>query len=57
MTIINLGMGLTPFLDNFAHGGGFVLGFLAGVALLPKPKPGDLYKNEQRHSSTPLPPS
>jgi membrane associated rhomboid family serine protease len=40
MTVINLGMGLTPFLDNFAHGGGFIFGFLAGVVMLPKPKPG-----------------
>lgn len=40
MTILNLGMGLTPFLDNFAHGGGFVLGFLTGLVVLPKPKLG-----------------
>lgn len=40
MTILNLGLGLSPFLDNFAHVGGFLLGFLAGVAILPKPKPG-----------------
>jgi len=40
MTIINLGMGMTPLLDNFAHLGGFIFGFLAGVVFLPKPKAG-----------------
>ena len=49
MTILNLGLGLSPFLDNFAHLGGFLLGFLAGVVMLPKPKPGgDSLSMQQR---------
>lgn len=33
-TIFSLAMGLVPFVDNFAHVGGFVAGLLCGLALL-----------------------
>jgi len=33
-TVVNLGLGLVPFLDNFAHFGGFVTGIILGFSLL-----------------------
>ena len=33
-TVVNLGIGLLPLLDNFAHVGGFVCGFLMGNFML-----------------------
>lgn len=36
--IINLGIGILPHVDNFAHIGGFVTGFLLGFVLLPRPQ-------------------
>lgn len=47
---INLGIGLFPHVDNFAHIGGFLSGFLLGFVLLIRPQFGWL----ERHD---LPPS
>jgi len=33
--IISLGFGLIPYIDNFAHIGGFIMGLLTGTILLP----------------------
>ncbi|XP_022984650.1 RHOMBOID-like protein 2 [Cucurbita maxima] len=43
---INLGIGILPHVNNFAHVGGFFTGFLLGFVLLPRPKYGWL---EQRN--------
>ena len=43
---INLAIGILPHVDNFAHIGGFVTGFLLGFILLPRPQFGWL---EQSH--------
>ncbi|XP_054787484.1 RHOMBOID-like protein 2 [Prosopis cineraria] len=44
--IINLGIGILPHVDNFAHIGGFMTGFLLGFILLPRPQFGWV---EQHH--------
>ncbi|PON66454.1 Peptidase S54, rhomboid [Trema orientale] len=44
--MINLGIGILPRIDNFAHIGGFLTGFLLGFVLLPRPQFGWL---EQRN--------
>ncbi|KAJ7969997.1 Rhomboid-like protein [Quillaja saponaria] len=44
--VINLGIGILPRVDNFAHIGGFLTGVLVGFILLPRPQFGWL---EQRH--------
>ncbi len=36
LVAVNLGVGLLPFVDNFAHIGGFLSGFLLGFVLLMK---------------------
>lgn len=36
--VINLGIGILPLVDNFAHIGGFLTGFLLGFVLLPRPQ-------------------
>ncbi|GFY81929.1 RHOMBOID-like protein 3 [Actinidia rufa] len=36
--VINLGIGILPRVDNFAHIGGFLTGFLLGFVLLPRPR-------------------
>ncbi|KAI5055423.1 hypothetical protein GOP47_0028944 [Adiantum capillus-veneris] len=36
----NLAMGILPFVDNFAHIGGLIVGFLSGLVLLLKPQYG-----------------
>ncbi|KAI5059240.1 hypothetical protein GOP47_0025559 [Adiantum capillus-veneris] len=44
---VNLAIGILPYVDNFAHIGGFISGFLAGFVLLLKPQAGDMpYSNE-----------
>ncbi|WOL13098.1 RHOMBOID-like protein 2 isoform X1 [Canna indica] len=48
--VINLGIGLFPHVDNFAHIGGFLSGFLLGFVLLIRPQFGWM----ERHD---LPPS
>jgi len=35
LVLISLAMGLLPKMDNFAHIGGFIVGFLCGMILLP----------------------
>lgn len=34
VTIFNVALGLMPYLDNFAHMGGFITGFIMGLSLL-----------------------
>ncbi|XP_010523566.1 PREDICTED: RHOMBOID-like protein 3 [Tarenaya hassleriana] len=36
--VINLAIGILPHVDNFAHIGGFLAGFLLGFVLLPRPQ-------------------
>lgn len=36
--VINLGIGILPHVDNFAHIGGFLTGFLLGFVLMPRPQ-------------------
>ncbi|KAI9112036.1 hypothetical protein K1719_016932 [Acacia pycnantha] len=36
--VINLGIGILPHVDNFAHIGGFMTGLLLGFILLPRPQ-------------------
>ncbi|XP_061359816.1 RHOMBOID-like protein 2 isoform X1 [Gastrolobium bilobum] len=43
--VINLAIGILPHVDNFAHIGGFLVGFLLGFIFLPRPQFGWL---EQR---------
>ncbi|KAK4280392.1 hypothetical protein QN277_012021 [Acacia crassicarpa] len=45
IVVINLAIGILPYVDNFAHIGGFLTGFLLGFILLPRPQFGWL---EQR---------
>jgi len=33
--IVSLGFGLIPYIDNFAHIGGFIMGLLMGIIFLP----------------------
>lgn len=36
--LINLAIGILPHVDNFAHVGGFITGFLLGFILLARPQ-------------------
>ncbi|CAK9136799.1 unnamed protein product [Ilex paraguariensis] len=38
IVVINLAVGILPFVDNFAHIGGFLTGILLGFVLLPRPQ-------------------
>ncbi|KAG8381360.1 hypothetical protein BUALT_Bualt06G0114200 [Buddleja alternifolia] len=38
IVLINLAVGILPHVDNFAHIGGFLTGFLLGFILLPRPQ-------------------
>ncbi|KAA8539896.1 hypothetical protein F0562_026588 [Nyssa sinensis] len=40
IVIINLAVGILPHVNNFAHIGGFLAGFLIGFVLLPRPQYG-----------------
>ncbi|OIT24598.1 PREDICTED: RHOMBOID-like protein 3 [Nicotiana attenuata] len=40
IVVINLAVGILPHVDNFAHIGGFLTGFLLGFVLLPRPQLG-----------------
>lgn len=44
ITVINLAVGLLPHVDNFAHIGGFVSGFLLGFVFLIRPQFGYVSK-------------
>ncbi|CAK8532724.1 unnamed protein product [Lathyrus sativus] len=46
IVVINLAIGMLPHVDNFAHIGGFLTGFLLGFIFLPRPQFGWL---AQRH--------
>ena len=37
--VVNFTIGLCPFLDNFAHVGGFLFGFFAGFVVFVLPSP------------------
>ncbi|XP_028756389.1 RHOMBOID-like protein 2 [Neltuma alba] len=43
--VINLGIGILPHVDNFAHIGGFTTGLLLGFILLPRPRFGWVEQN------------
>mmetsp|Transcript_418 Transcript_418/g.1462 ORF Transcript_418/g.1462 Transcript_418/m.1462 type:complete len:447 (-) Transcript_418:185-1525(-) len=51
--VVNLLLGLMPFIDNFAHLGGFVIGFLLGFILLIRPmyKIQWLYQHNNREAT------
>jgi hypothetical protein len=38
VVVLNLAVGILPYVDNFAHIGGFIVGFLLGFVLLLKPQ-------------------
>ncbi|KAI4324923.1 hypothetical protein MLD38_030366 [Melastoma candidum] len=44
VVVINLAIGILPRVDNFAHIGGFLTGFLLGFILLPRPQLGWLVR-------------
>lgn len=46
---VNLAIGMLPHVDNFAHIGGFLAGFLLGFIFLPRPQFG---WSEQQHLPT-----
>ncbi|KAL8199673.1 hypothetical protein R6Q57_013241 [Mikania cordata] len=45
IVVVNLAVGILPFVDNFAHIGGFLTGFLLGFILLPRPRFGWLERH------------
>lgn len=45
VVVINLAIGILPHVDNFAHIGGFLSGFLAGFVLLIKPRAEEMAYN------------
>ena len=47
-TAINLGLGIVPMLDNFAHVGGFLCGFVCGFAFLVQTRVDGLGEEKQR---------
>ena len=38
VVVLNLAVGILPYVDNFAHIGGFIVGFLVGFVLLLRPQ-------------------
>ncbi|KAI3463493.1 hypothetical protein Pfo_020156 [Paulownia fortunei] len=44
--MLNVILGLMPFVNNFSNVGGFISGFLAGFMLLFKPQVGKVYQNK-----------
>ncbi|TVU08849.1 hypothetical protein EJB05_42265 [Eragrostis curvula] len=51
--VINLAIGILPHVDNFAHIGGFVTGFLLGFVLLVRPQFGWMERHELPQTSQP----
>ncbi|KAJ3692718.1 hypothetical protein LUZ60_011813 [Juncus effusus] len=51
--VINLAIGLLPHVDNFAHIGGFITGFLLGFVFLPRPQFGWMRRHDLPQSSQP----
>lgn len=45
IVVINLAVGILPFVNNFAHIGGFLTGLLLGFVLLPRPQFGWLERH------------
>ncbi|XP_062120492.1 RHOMBOID-like protein 2 [Humulus lupulus] len=54
IVVINLGIGILPRVDNFAHIGGFLTGFLLGFVLLPRPQFGWLEQRNVPTSTVPI---
>ncbi|KZV36490.1 hypothetical protein F511_15995 [Dorcoceras hygrometricum] len=46
IVLINLAVGILPHVDNFAHIGGFLSGFLLGFVLLPRPQFGWMERHD-----------
>lgn len=51
---INLAVGILPNVDNFAHLGGFIAGFLLGFVLLIRPQFGWISQRYAQHSTMPV---
>ena len=51
---INLAVGILPNVDNFAHLGGFIAGFLLGFVLLIRPQCGWVSQNYAQLSKLPV---
>lgn len=51
---INLAVGILPNVDNFAHLGGFIAGFLLGFVLLIRPQFGWVIQRYAQNSTTPV---
>lgn len=51
--VLNLAVGTLPHVDNFAHIGGFITGFLLGFVLLPRPQFGWMHRHDLPQSSQP----
>ena len=49
-TVINMAIGLTPWVDNFMHIGGFVAGLLIGMSLFAKRGPGAAGERKYTHT-------
>jgi len=49
-TVINMAIGLTPWVDNFMHIGGFVAGLLIGMSLFAKRGPGTAGERKYTHT-------
>ncbi|XP_020223744.1 RHOMBOID-like protein 1 [Cajanus cajan] len=54
IVVINLAVGILPHVDNFAHIGGFVSGFLLGFIFLIRPQFKWVSRQRNSHSAPPL---
>jgi membrane associated rhomboid family serine protease len=50
-TVLNISIGLTPWVDNFMHLGGLVAGIVVGVSLMAR-KSYDRHTGERRHTAS-----